>query len=176
MNKKAFTLIELLVVVLIIGILAAIALPGYQKAVEKSRMTQALVIANALQKGVDAYILENGIRTEGRSADDKGDIVDDLGIDIGGKGSSFYAQLGSEDPKRLGKFHYAAQCYSSKCEIQVAKSDDDWNIAYKLTYTYTPASGWSKAYVESTEYTKVNLQPEFQALGFTTSSTTGSID
>ena len=61
--KKAFTLIELLVVVLIIGILAAVALPQYQKAVVKSRMVEILAVGRALMLAQEAYKLENGTYT-----------------------------------------------------------------------------------------------------------------
>jgi len=56
MNQKAFTLIELLVVVLIIGILAAIALPQYESAVEKSRAAEAVLNLKQIQQ---AFVLKN---------------------------------------------------------------------------------------------------------------------
>ena len=59
-NNKAFTLIELLVVVLIIGILAAVALPQYQKAVAKSRFVQLQIAGDALIKSQEVYRLANG--------------------------------------------------------------------------------------------------------------------
>ncbi len=59
-SKKGFTLIELLVVVLIIGILAAIAVPQYQKAVGKTRAAEALSIIKSLKPAIDEYILANG--------------------------------------------------------------------------------------------------------------------
>lgn len=57
--KEAFTLIELLVVVLIIGILSAVALPQYQRAVEKARLTEAMTFAENFAKAQQMYHMSN---------------------------------------------------------------------------------------------------------------------
>ena len=62
-NRKGFTLIELLVVVLIIGILAAIAVPQYFKVVEKGRFAEVTSCFSTLKGAQERYLLKNNTYT-----------------------------------------------------------------------------------------------------------------
>ena len=86
MGVRAFTLIELLVVVLIIGILAAIALPQYEKTVERARVSEAKIILNALSKDRKLCRLETSNGAACQSIGENGDtLVDHLSIDLPGE-------------------------------------------------------------------------------------------
>ncbi len=80
--NSGFTLIELLVVVLIIGILAAVALPQYQKAVEKSRATEAMMLLKNLRDQQALCFLEKGKVGDCGAGGDETNLLDWAQIEI----------------------------------------------------------------------------------------------
>ncbi|USD64853.1 pilin [Vibrio sp. SCSIO 43136] len=59
-KQQGFTLIELMIVVAVIGVLAMVAVPQYQKYVGKSEAASALASITGLRTNVETYVIDNG--------------------------------------------------------------------------------------------------------------------
>ena len=70
-NKAAFTLVEIMIVVAIIGLLAALAIPGFVKARKQSQGRRIINDARQMDAAVDQWALENG-KKDGDSVDTTG--------------------------------------------------------------------------------------------------------
>ncbi len=153
-TRAGFTLIELLVVVLIVGILAAIALPKYQQAVEKARFMQLLTVLRAIEQAQDVYIAANGSYSpdlEGLDVSVPDKLVGKARILIRENGAVIYSDLQTHADMGLAYVSYqnkkgncARQCrayFEDKIEQNIcreltSKSVYDSTVNGGLTYVY----------------------------------------
>ena len=148
---RGFTLIELLVVVLIIGILSAIALPQYQQAVEKARITEVVTNVRAFTTAVDLFLLENG----GYPSSEMG--LQDMSINLSG-GS--YNANGYFETKNFS--YERGGCSSTGCGIEIYSKMSDY--AFVAEWNNLDNNRWDLVcYTEDTDlgaYICKSLEPQ----------------
>lgn len=122
-NNKygGFTLLEMLVVVLIIGILAGIALPQYEKSVKKAKLAQMDIAISTAKKNVQLYLDANGYPGEKEEVFFTGK---DSIADIEMPGDCSESDICKTD---IGDFQ--AACGNSGCDITIHNSLFDFGIA-----------------------------------------------
>ncbi len=139
--RKGFTLIELLVVVLIIGILSAVALPQYRRAVEKARAAEAYSMLGSLKKGVELYVLANGMPSSGNV-----ELLEEQLLDFD------LSHLNCSGIYCWNKdYDYRAFCTSTSCSVVASDRHGEGGPRFTFSEKRNTAGKWTRECVDYTD-------------------------
>ena len=179
-NRKGFTLIELMIVVAIIGILAAVAIPGFMTYIKNSKTSEAKTNLDSIRKGALTYFEAEHYSPDGLSATTKqypsattavkvgvDASTTTVGVKQNPKDSAIATQLGNQAWKDLN-FMLTSPFY--------------YTYAYQGT-GYTPKSGktaaqYSRSFFQATACASLNESQDslFYLDGYSDGKTTASIE
>ena len=153
-KSGGFTLVELLVVVLIIGILAAVALPQYNKAVEKSRVAEARVNLNTIRKNYQLCVLEYGDSLDNECTNSSTFVLNHLTIPLPGEFETNVANcpLGVSACFKTKNWIYETDDMTAFCAHRMINGTNPYDLW--LMYSDGSIVCW-KADTSSTDYCKM---------------------
>jgi prepilin-type N-terminal cleavage/methylation domain-containing protein len=122
-SRKGFTLIELMVVILIVGILAAVAVPLMRGRIDSAKWSEANAACGMIRSALRAYWAE------------KGPAYANYAADLNGAVAAFGVPLGI-DPTDLDGRYFLRGCYVIS-GVAVAAS----GLNYTITVTAAAAPG-----------------------------------
>ena len=141
-NHKGFTLVEIMMVVVIIGILAVLAIPRYQKYTLESKLSEVHVAVGEIKTGMEKYYNSHGNRyPKVVSADGLADMEKRLRIDLGDQ-ENFIFDIETLDSG--GKQGYHVIAYLTQTGVDRQYNDQTAGMKVEYFFPRDIQADWQK--------------------------------